>query len=242
MSRTYRWKLALSAVLFGGIAVLSTQGCTITTSDDPIDGGGSNWEPWDGKDAGNGNWRATCEGCNFDWCRSQWSTCQEDSECHKIYSCSIGCDKVAPADYNQCTKNCYDQYPAGKTNYRNLAVCNQFYSCSRNACQSICQDTADYCNAPAPEVDAGSSTPPPAPAPQSCFDCTTARCRAEKTRCSPGSSCEAYSKCTDACGAPNVTDPFQCVDDCGLARPDGKADSEAQSNCTTNQCRSECGL
>ncbi|WP_394849463.1 hypothetical protein LZC95_18705 [Pendulispora brunnea] len=239
MSRTYRWKLALSAILFGGIAVFSTQGCTVTTSNDPIDGG--DWEPWDGRDAGNGNFRATCEGCAFDWCRQQWAVCQDDTNCHNIYTCSLACDKFNdPTQYNQCTQSCYDQYPAGKTNYRNLAVCNQYYSCA-NTCKSLCNDTADYCNAPAPTVDAG-TTPPPPPAPQTCFDCTTANCRTEKTRCSPGSECEAYSACTNACASATVTDPFQCVDDCGLARPQGKNDSEALSSCTTNRCRTECGL
>jgi len=245
MFRTYRWKLALSTVLLGGIAMFSTQGCTVTTGDGTSDGGDdfdSGDFTWDGGDAGNNNYRASCDGCVFDWCRQQWAVCQQDSDCNSIYACSIGCLRDNVANPGQCTQDCYDRYPAGKSNYRALAVCNQYYSCTQN-CSSRCNRTSAYCSSLPPDVDAGGGNVPyDAAPPPTCFDCTSSRCGNEKSRCSPGSDCEAYSQCTNSCADSTSSDPLQCVDDCGLAHPGGKSDSESLSNCTQSQCRTECGF
>ncbi|WP_394829775.1 hypothetical protein [Pendulispora albinea] len=221
MSRTYRWKLALGAVLLGGVAVFSTQGCTVTTSNDPFDGGGGGR-----RDSGGGGDNSTaCDRCLAPKCASQWASCQRNTDCLKIYYCAINCSTGS----SSCVDNCFNSYPNGNADYFALASCNVYYGCNGGTCTSQCS-TQLAC---VPNFDAG-------PGPQTCQQCTDQKCATEKNRCAAGSECEKYGLCTATCTDPDINKALQCVDDCGAARPGGKADSDALANCTKNSCGNEC--
>lgn len=246
--------IALGAPLMIGIACVATvgsQGCTITTSDAPLDGGF-----FDGaaEDAPADN---PCNVCLFQQCSGSWAVCQNESECFAIYTCATapGC----AADQN-CVNNCFCSHPTGQNAYVALAACDSYYTCG--TCSSQCAPPAASCTAPgviardicgttppvdsgtpdtgtgvdaAPPVDAG-LPPTDATTVTDCTSCTNGKCGNEKSACAPQSECEAYTLCLASC------QDSACFDDCATAHPTGKTASQALETCTVQNCKDACGL
>jgi hypothetical protein len=240
--------VGLGAILLG-LGVLGT-GCTIVSSDEPLDGGFYD-----------GNVEAAvpttaCNECLFQQCSGAWAVCQNQSECLLIYACATkqGCDQ-------SCINACFCAHPTGQNSYVALAACDSYYSCG--GCNAQCKPAAAACTAPGviardlcgapPPVDAGASdagagdasTPPPvdaalpptdAAAVQDCAQCTSLSCKDQKDACATGSECDAYAQCLAVCqDAP-------CFDACAQAHATGKTASQALENCTLTNCKSQCGL
>jgi hypothetical protein len=236
-----RWLTALSSALALVVAPLAmtiaSQGCTVLTSDGVLDGGGftgNDAAPLDGQAP-----YSSCNECLFQGCVGQWAVCQNNAECMAIYICS-----TAPscAANGACVDACFAAHPTGQSAYYSLASCDQYGQCG--TCAATCGGAPASCPV-TPPADAG--TPPPdaepldagtppvdAGAVQSCTDCTTSQCGAEKSACATGSSCDLYTQCLAACA------DVPCIDTCGTNNPDGKAASGALGSCVTTKCASAC--
>jgi hypothetical protein len=228
---------------------LAGSGCTIVTSDAPLDGGFFDGASNDDSATPPPN---GCNECLFQQCAGSWSVCQNDPECLLIYACATkpGCDQ-------SCVNNCFCGHPTGQTTYVALAACDSYYTC--NACSAQCAPPSascatpgviarDICGAP-PPADAGSTdatTPPPQDAAalpptdaagvQDCTACTNSKCQGEKAACATGSECDLYAQCLAGC------QDTACFNDCATAHESGKTASEALQSCTLNNCKSQCDL
>jgi hypothetical protein len=247
--------LGLAAGAVGGVLVaLTSQGCTIVTSDAPLDGG-----DFDG-DFNNDSGGATgCNECLFDQCAGNWTVCQNNTECRAIYTCA-----TAPNIDQAGVNACFCAHPAGQNAYVALAACDSVYSCG--SCKSACNTAASSCTSPgvivrdlcgsSPPPDAGTgadtgvvtddAAPPPpndaslpptdAAVVQDCTSCTASKCSTEKAACASGSECETYTLCLAAC------QDAACFTKCATDHADGKTASEKLETCTLNSCKDECGL
>lgn len=256
--KTARW-LGLGAPLGFAIAALvatASEGCTITTGDSGLDGGGYNGNNNSDADTGTGN---VCYQCLFQQCSGSWTVCQNDAECLATYMCATNC--ASAANPQECVNACYCDHPAGQSKYVALAACDSYHECG--TCKSECPTlaTAEACVAPGsidrdicgvvPVDDAGvDATPAEDAAPPQdaalpptdaavvvdCTSCTTNICAAEKSACVSGSECETYTLCVAAC-----TDS-SCFDGCDSRYAAGKAASKALETCTVSNCKDACGL
>ena len=211
--------------LFGGMSLLATEGCTVTTGNGPIDFDSGRADSLAPPPPGN----AACNGCLFQQCGGQWAVCQQSDECMAIYQCAIktGCDGT-------CVRGCYDAHPTGQKGYTALYTCDGAGTACE--CSSQCNATRT-CTAP---VDAGStetstadSGTPPA---NDCSACTATNCADQKASCAQGTECDAYSQCLNAC-----TDAA-CVTTCASSHASGKTASEDLGACTIQKCSTACGL
>ncbi len=226
--------------------IAASGGCTIVTSDTPLDGGS-----FDGNTSSNtdsGTTPATgCNECLFQQCAASWSVCQNQTECLAIYTCATkpGCDQ-------QCVTACFHAHPCGQKAYAALSNCDSFYSCSTcnaqckpaaNACPATTVSAQDTCTVPA-DAGATDATPPEDSAVpptdggsvSDCTSCTSSKCGAEKSACGPSSECESYTLCLAAC------QDSACFDKCATDHPTGKTASQALETCTTSNCQEACGL
>jgi hypothetical protein len=230
-----RWLGVATAVgvLLGVTAV--SQGCTLTTNDSGLDGGG-----FDGNSSPPFN---ACDECVFQDCTGQWAVCNGNKECQAIYLCAVkavGIDAVTA---------CYNAHPAGQSAYYALASCNEALACT--TCSNKCAPSAGECPAPPPPVDSGadtgapdSGTPDsgtvdsgtPEPKPQDCSSCTVTKCGTEKTACGPNTVCEGYAECLNEC------EDVACIDKCGVDFAAGKEAQAKLSTCMLSNCKDICGL
>jgi hypothetical protein len=232
---------------------LTGLGCTVVTSDQPLDGG-----LFDGHiDTDTGAPANACNECLFQQCAGAWAVCQNNSECLLTYACATkpGCDQA-------CINDCFCGHRNGQSAYVALAACDSYYTCKvctsqcappANACTTPGVIARDICGTPPPEdsgttEDAGTAdaAPPPpqdaAPAPTDattvtdCTGCTNAKCKDDVAACGSGSECDQYAQCLAGC------QDTACFNDCGTAHETGKAASQALENCTVTNCKNECGL
>ena len=256
-----RW---LGAILGAGllVAAATAAGCTVTTSDEPLDGGNfdGNIETPDSAGSDGGTVPTGCNECLFQQCSGSWAVCQNDQECMAIYTCAT---TTANCDQN-CINSCFCAHPNGQNKYVALAACDSYYACNtcKTECPTLSQPQActapgviqrDVCGAQvvdagvdsAPPEDSGADSAPPVDAAlpptdaaqvQDCTTCTTNSCSSEKQACAPGSECEAYTLCLAACS------DTACFDKCGTDHATGKAASQALENCTITNCKTACNL
>ena len=256
--------LAVTLAAALGMTVMS-QGCTVTSSDTPLDGG-----LFTGDDSGGGGGATTdgstaisCNQCLFQQCTGQWSLCTASAECMAIYTCA-----TAPGGN---VNTCFTMHPTAQAQYLALAKCDQAGECNGTCAASCakpvsCPDAgAPGIDAAAPPVDAGgmdtdaatdaamdidgatatdAGTPDlDAAAPvdsgmttaADCPTCTAMSCGTAKTACDPGTPCDQYTQCLAAC----QTTP--CVDMCGTTFPMGQTASATLSTCVLMNCAMPCG-
>ncbi len=226
-------RFAATAAGFGlaalsAAALFGAQGCVVTITD-TTDGSTTfdQFVPTDsGKDGAVDSGVNQCNACSYQQCSGQFAACQSQNDCASIYQCATkpNCDQT-------CVNNCYASFPNGQANYLALASCNKVAGCG--VCSSQCNYPPQSCVFPDAGVDSGTDAGSTV---QTCTQCTSSKCSAEKTACGTGSDCDAYSQCLAIC-----TD-IPCVDACGLAHPTGKAASNDLGNCTQTKCKTECGL
>jgi len=224
MSRTYKWQMALCATLLGAVAALAAQGCTVTTSNSPIDGG--DFLP---------PLPNSCNDCLYQQCNGQYAACAQNADCYAIYTCSIQCDV---SQSGTCVQNCFDQRPAGQATYLSLGNCDNYVGCAGGTCFSSCTATPLACNT---DDDAGTGGPPDATVTLSCDQCTSTSCSAFKATCTTqNSECDLYSQCSLSCAS--QADVADCANACASAHQQGQSDYVAYGNCTTTSCHTECGF
>jgi hypothetical protein len=237
--------VAAALAIAGGLAV-AAQGCTVLVNDTPPD------------DASTGV--SSCSECQYQTCIGQWAVCGQSAECMAIYTCATapGCDQ-------NCIDQCYRSHAQGQASYYALASCDLAASQSTQ-CTTFCNASADggseasgddsSADAPvesgddggdaAPPDDSGpeagddASTPPDAGSDggnvQTCTDCASQNCAAEKAACAPGSACDRYTGCIAGCTT------SACVTQCGTDNPDGMTASGKLGDCVSAHCSRECGL
>lgn len=233
--------LTLSTALaaLGALTIVS-QACTVITSDGTLDGGFTG--TGDGSPPADSGPFNSCNECLFQGCTGQWAVCQNNTECMAIYTCT-----TAPscASNQACIDACFTAHVAGQSSYYALATCDYYGECG--SCASSCGGAPASCTV-APPADAGSptadATAPPndAAAPpfdggavQSCTDCTSSQCGAEKTACANGTKCDLYSQCLATCA------DVACIDKCGADNAEGKDASQKLGACVASHCASACG-
>ena len=212
------------------MTALAIQGCTVTTDN----GGNTGYTNSDyGFDPAADN-TTSCNGCLYQQCSGQWSSCSQNLECRRIYQCALNCNVT---DGN-CVQNCYDSHPDGRSDYYALASCDTYFGCpvgsgGNGTCSSstLCQPDLDVTCTQGSNTNTG---------PVDCQSCTNQQCNVQKSRCLSGSECELYNSCVNRCTQSDINIALACVDDCGSVRPQGKSDSDALANCTTSSCASSC--
>ncbi len=216
MFRSYRW-MALGAALFGSITVFAVQGCTVTTSSGPSDGG-----PIEDTNPPQVD---PCLGCLYQQCYVQYSTCVQDTDCYADYSCAVQCTT------GDCVTNCLNQRSqTARDKYLALANCDTYNGCVASTCSSTCRNNNLNCSQ---DFDAGTT-------PQSCPQCTDQFCSAQKANCASGTDCDQYQQCTLPCA--EHPDDANCIETCKQVHVPGTQASEDLSTCTTNNCSSQCGF
>jgi len=234
--------------IVGGLAV-AAQGCTVLVSDTPPD------------DASTGV--SSCNECQYQSCIGQWAVCGKSAECMAIYTCATtpGCDQAC---IDRCyLSHAQGQAPYYALASCDLAAsqstkCAPLCSASGDAgSETSTPDSGaetsddggdatppDDASAPDSAPDASDDASPPDAGPdasdgatvQTCTDCTSQSCAAEKTACGPGSACDRYTGCLGGCTT------SACVAQCGTDNPDGMAASGKLGDCVTAHCSRECGL
>ncbi len=214
-----------------GLVLAASQGCTVTVGpgsdidSGPCgifgckDGAADTSPPVD-----SGGGVNKCNQCLFGQCSGQWAVCQQSADCMTIYQCA-----TAPMCDQACVNNCFKASPIpGQKAYLSLANCDSAGQCG--SCQTACSTPPSQCTVP----DGG--TAPDASVVQDCTTCTTNKCASQKTACAANTDCDQYTQCLAVCK------DVSCINACGLAHAQGKTDSKALGDCTTQQCSKECGL
>jgi hypothetical protein len=248
----------------GGLLAAISQGCTITTSDKPLDDAGFPTGDDDGS-TGTTPTANDCNECLFAQCGGQWSVCQNNADCRNIYQCA-----TTPGGMGECSTStcCFCGAPNGQKSYQALSTCDSFEMCNPASCADKCKANKPVCPAAAfpsaeelgcpnttqtdsgaPPDDSGAaadtstapdtSTPPQQDAgvvAQDCNSCVASQCASQQQACASGSDCDKYSQCVAAC------QNAQCVTDCGTTTPAGQTASAALATCTSANCASQCGL
>lgn len=211
-----------------GLVLAASQGCTVTVGPgSDIDSGpcglfGCNDGGKDTSPPVDSSAPNKCNQCLFGQCSGQWAVCQQSADCMSIYQCA-----TAPMCDQKCVNACFTASPAGQKPYLALASCDSAGQCG--ACKTDCNTPPSQCTVP----DSGA---PDSSVVQSCTDCTTVKCSAQKTACAPNTDCDQYTQCLAVCK------DLSCINACGLAHPKGKTDSKALGDCVTQQCSKECNL
>jgi hypothetical protein len=258
--RNTSWLAIALGVGLGCAGALGAPGCTVTTSNADLDGGGflfGDSAPGTGDDGG-GATSPACNTCTYAQCAGQYSVCSTNTECTNAYECALQCN----AGDTACVGDCLTAHPDGEAAYRALAACDlqaECLSCVGRCpapdCSSITPPSGGDAGTVLPPADAGggpsdaapgddggpapadaAAPPPDAGSVTACDQCQQAQCASQSAACAPGSPCATYNQCVIACANQ------ACIDQCGAANPSGKQAATALGQCTATSCAGPCGL
>jgi hypothetical protein len=252
----------------GGLLAVGSQGCTVTASDQPLDGGITN--PGDDSSIPSAN---DCNECLFEQCSGQWSVCQNSADCRAIYECAI-----KPGTTAQGVGTCFCASPNGQRAYAALSTCDSVQMCN-TTCASKCATRSPSCpaadfptadslgcpNTTQPDSgtvdsatvdDSGGATdaasapdtatapdtsapPPPVDAGVVAQDCNSC----VSSQCSQQQqACASGTECDKFSQCVAACTDAQCVANCGTSSPTGQQASQALATCTSTNCATQCGL